>query len=304
MIMSVQIVGAQPAFEQIPTGMQVKVERGSIVQMVDFDLSGKASFVHANEDSLCITIDATNPSLREYSPTRRTCVKRENFSKEQIFVLIPFVWEGGNVDLAEALDTTGTWPTSAGRSFYYLDTRPLGILLTSKTWPESRLPIPVAYNRGASTTDISQAESDSVGAIINRLNLELGKSRTGKNFFKYGAFADLNPQGNLYEGIPLVVDSTDQIGASWNESRSSGFSLISGFVKMRIVSGLLHECGLTHELLHGLGAGHTQRWLSIMNNNPLNCGAINNKPTPKDILYTRLLHRVREVQLKYNAQYP
>lgn len=301
--LGVRIIGAEPMIERIPVGMRAKIERGSIVETVDFDQLGKASFIHANEDSLCITIDTVNSSSRLYYPSR-ACVKQRDFNKEQIFVLIPFIWNGDKVDLTEAFDTTGSWPTADPRSFYPWATTNLGIFYLMRTWPENKLPIPVAYNRGRSTTDITSAETDSIEGIVNRLNLELGKSRTGKDFFKFGNFADLNPQGNIFDGISIVVDSTSIYPGSFGVIRYSGYSSIAGNVVSKLKEGILHEGILKHELIHSLGAGHTQRWPSIMGTNPGFCGATHCfSPQPKDILYTRLLHRVHEIRLKYSAQY-
>jgi hypothetical protein len=299
---SVQIVGVQPTFEHLPPGMGGVVERSGGNEVVLFNQLGEASFVYANEDSLCITVDALNGSIREYHP-KRVCVRKANFNKKQTVVLTPLVWEGIKVDLVEVRDTAGTWPSAPGRSFYSWD----NVIAHDQfsqivTWSEEKLPIPVAYNRGLSTEDISEVTSDSIGKIIDELNNELGPSRTGKFFFKYGNFEDLNPQGNQYEGISLAIDDTTSSGFS--VKRSDAYTIISGLVTMRSLVILLHGGGLKHELMHGLGVGHTQRWLSIMNNNPGWCGPARCfSPTSKDKMYVRLLHRMREVSLKYNAEH-
>ena len=56
---------------------------------------------------------------------------------------------------------------------------------------------------------------------------------------------------------------------------------------------------VTHELLHALGIGHTERQESVMRVG----GSILGRASPEDVAYGRLLYAVREVRARAGAQF-
>jgi len=89
--------------------------------------------------------------------------------------------------------------------------------------------------------------------------------------------------------------------------RSSGKSLLQGEIRISSVAGLLNGNVLSHELGHSVGAGHTQAWFSLMNNNPgcmlPNFGGPCTSFEKMDVAHILLLYRVRELQEKYQTSF-
>ena len=130
-------------------------------------------------------------------------------------------------------------------------------------WPESALPIPVAFNRPGSSASISDADSialwNNIGAMHDAL---------GRQLYKPATLSDLgtpNDGGYITGAVLISIDNTLSPNAGYTNWRWDASELIFE-AKTRVGSpAALSSRGLmTHELLHAQGFHHTCAWPSVM----------------------------------------
>jgi hypothetical protein len=137
------------------------------------------------------------------------------------------------------------------------------LLAAPHLWRETALPIPVAFNRGGSSAEITDSDSIALWANISQMQDALGRQ-----LFTPATLSSLgtpDAQGYLTGAVLISIDNTLSPNAGYTNWSWDG----TGFVfdaKTRVGStGALASRGLvTHELLHALGFHHTCAWPSVM----------------------------------------
>ena len=134
---------------------------------------------------------------------------------------------------------------------------------TPQLWPETQLPVPVAFNRLASAGTITDADSVAVWATIGQMHDALGRK-----LFQPATLASLatpNDEGYTEGAVLISIDNALSPGAGYTNWRYDGAGSVFE-AKTRVGSeGALSLRGLmTHELLHALGFHHTCAWPSVM----------------------------------------
>jgi len=129
-------------------------------------------------------------------------------------------------------------------------------------WPEPEFPLPVAFNRQASTDSISVDDSIAVWVSLRQLEGDVGRT-----LFRPANLNDLPPPSNGFtpHAILISVDSTlsGYWGYAYWASDAAG-NLVTAKVLIIDREALHLSDLLAHELLHALGFHHTCAWPSVM----------------------------------------
>jgi hypothetical protein len=240
-----------------------------------------------------VVVTPTGRSAARYHPTALGRVPLAELARLDI-VLVPRRWRldvGSYAGTEIAID-----PGSAiarlrdGSRFWRFARRSDGGGLTRPVgWEPRRLPVPVALDvRGiAGAVDSAafwaaarQLERDWGGPLFVPVSPDEAR-RDGWN----GIAVDVEP------GIPaagyttISADGEGDIGNAEVAFKTRSYARDPGIV--------------THELLHALGIGHTERQESVMRVG----GSILGRASPEDVAYGRLLYAVREVRARAGAQF-
>lgn len=130
-------------------------------------------------------------------------------------------------------------------------------------WPESALPIPVAFNRPGSSADIAASDSVSFWANIAQMQFELGRQ-----LFKPATLSSLgtpDDQGYIVGAVLISIDNTLSPTAGYtNWNWDAGGTVFEAKTRIGSAAALASHGLVTHELLHALGFHHTCAWPSVM----------------------------------------
>ena len=134
---------------------------------------------------------------------------------------------------------------------------------TPELWPVTDLPVPVAFNRAASSGTITDADSIAVWQIIGKMQDDLGRA-----LFRPATLSSLvapNDSGYSFGAVLISIDNTLAPHAGYTNWFYDGQGNIYQ-ARTRVGSeSALSLAGLvTHELLHALGFHHTCAWPSVM----------------------------------------
>jgi hypothetical protein len=143
-------------------------------------------------------------------------------------------------------------------------------------WHESRLPIPIAFDRAASAASITAVDSTAFWDIARTLEADLGM--------------------RLFR--PAHIDDADAVGVEVRASTSEGHTFTSstgegdvnhGTLLFRAASTLRDPHVVTHELVHLLGFGHSVSWPTVA----VPRDGAESRLTPQDVAYMQLAIRLR-----------
>ncbi len=146
-------------------------------------------------------------------------------------------------------------------------------------WNPSRLPVPVAFRKGAG---VSLADSASFWAILQRLERDVG--------MKLFVPAILDPDDDPEDVIVIDVQQIPSDGLTFVTWSTHG-SLYDARVFLSSHATLHDERIVTHEMMHALGFGHTSAWYSVMNPGNGNQRGL----TVNDVAYVQLAIASRAV---------
>lgn len=130
-------------------------------------------------------------------------------------------------------------------------------------WPETALPIPVAFNRAASSADITASDSVTLWANIAQMQDALGRQ-----LFQPATLSALgtpDDAGFLSGAVLISIDNTLSPNAGYtNWNWDAGGTVFESRTRVGSAAALASRGLITHELLHALGFHHTCAWPTVM----------------------------------------
>jgi uncharacterized protein YjdB len=130
-------------------------------------------------------------------------------------------------------------------------------------WSEADLPVPLAFNRPASTGAITDADSVALWTVIRQMEADIGRS-----LFKPATLSDLTPpdaNGYSQKAVLVSIDNTLAGFAGYtNWIWDSSQNMLAAKSRILTSSFLSNRSLITHELLHALGFHHTCAWPTVM----------------------------------------
>ena len=253
-------------------------------------------------DTVEIRVEETGPAAGRFHPAT-AIVTGAAIGQVQRFVLLPRRWTiaatgspcrqaGQTVDIDVALAYTRS--VADPSSFYLrLPNAAAGWEYRAASVPAAAMPIPVAFDRAASTDPISAADSVGFWSAVNDLESSLCQN----------AFQPANRSAvSATRGVRVLLDRGLDVvargGPTMGESRGTT-SIISGVVVCRNASCLTSGTVPQHELLHVLGFGHTCAWPSLMR---AGCAG-EARLSAQDVAYFQVYYAARALQLATGAQH-
>jgi hypothetical protein len=219
--------------------------------------------------SVDLIVDAPPGVRRAFHPTMAQATPATAIAAVARPLVVP-----ESVTFTSATFGTRTLPFSAGAAFTAVcaDTANANcnsfypaswLSSTPQLWPETQLPIPVAFNRPASAGTITDADSVAVWATIGQMDDALGRQ-----LFQPATLASLaapNGDGYVAGAVLISIDNTLSPSAGYTNWRYNGEGSVFEAATRIGSEGALSVRGLmTHELLHALGFHHTCMWPSVM----------------------------------------
>ena len=130
-------------------------------------------------------------------------------------------------------------------------------------WPVTDLPVPVAFNRPASSGTVTDADSIAVWQIIGKMQDDLGRP-----LFRPASLASVaapNDSGFSFGAVLISIDNTLGASAGYTNWFYDGQgNIYQARTRVGSESALSRSGLITHELLHALGFHHTCAWPSVM----------------------------------------
>jgi hypothetical protein len=156
-------------------------------------------------------------------------------------------------------------------------------------WPESALPLPIAFNRARIREAITAEDSVAFWRVAAQMERDLGQRLFVPATLEDGAISrdivSVEIGSGVGEGHTFVT---------WNESGDA----YDGLVTFRRSSTLRSAHVVTHELLHLLGFGHAMSWPTV--SRPV--GGTEPRLTPEDVAYAQVAMRLRRLQRQAGAR--
>ena len=189
------------------------------------------------------------------------------------------------VSLDQAFARVCTDNTNANCNSYFPQVWKTGVPL----WSEAELPVPLAFNRIATTSPIGAADSTALWNVIKQMEADFGRP-----LFKPVNLADLPaPDANGYssKAVLVSVDATLTGFAGYtNWFWDGSLNMTSAKTRVTQVSLLGNRSLMSHELLHALGFHHTCAWPTVMGGYGCSSAA---GPTKADVAAFHLGYAVR-----------
>jgi hypothetical protein len=156
-------------------------------------------------------------------------------------------------------------------------------------WPESDLPLHIAFNRTRSTEPISADDSVQFWAIAQQFQRDLGTS----------VFVPADMRGDTTRAnlVPVEIGAQGTEGhtfVSWGQPGDAR----DGVLLFRQAATLRNTHVVTHELVHLLGFGHSSWWTTVAE--PV--GGREPRLTPEDVAYIQLAMKLRRLQQETGAR--
>jgi Big-like domain-containing protein len=280
---------------EVPTGLQVRFVSGNFADSVvvgsdgRFELRPPATYADTAE----LSIGAVDSRSRLYHPMVARLTARET-GPELRAVVVPTSWTirsgsyAGTTLYVSAEAALHRWRGAApfARSAAHEGRRTRRVV----GWAPEAFPLPVAFVRERSTSQISPSDSAAFWASVRRLEEQLGMT----------AFrpADTTALRNAWLGVEVVIDPRIPPAAvTWASWVPSG-DLNDARVAVRTAADFRNSALIAHEMLHALGFGHAIEWRSVMTRTP---SASVTALTAQDVAYVQLIHRVRAAQAAFAA---
>lgn len=144
----------------------------------------------------------------------------------------------------------------------------------------ARFPIAVAFRHGRGEP-LAAADSVAYWTILNQLEADMGM----RLFMPATIRPDADPVDVIVVGIKQSAGADGLTLITW----TSGGEVYDARVYVSARSSLSDPRIVTHEMMHALGFGHTDRWTSVMNSP----GGRIERLTPGDVAHAQLSFRSR-----------
>jgi hypothetical protein len=212
--------------------------------------------------------------------------------QEMTIALVPTRWriaEGSYAGQEVLIDAVAALRRpSSGTPFWRLS--PSGRApSTIVGWPETALPLRIAFNRERMRDTISAADSVEFWRIAGQMELDLGQ-----RLFVPATLAEGSAAPGLVSVGIGTASGDGHTFVTWNESGDA----YDGLVTFRTASMLRSAHVVTHELLHLIGFGHTTSWPTV--SRPV-AGTFP-RLTPEDVAYAQVAMRLRRLQRQNGAR--
>lgn len=311
--------GAQPAFQMVRgfvTTADRRPARG-LVARVKTSAGEQASEVNSDGSFLIIApmgegdvelvVDAADAAKRWYFPSW-VSLPVSRAGREQGFVLIPRAWqipsgryaeEWVEVDLDKAFERISPTRPDA----FYMWQIDGSVDATNRDRPRSwgleSLPISVAFNHDSSHARIEAVDSTGFWRVMDKL-----EDAFGLDMFKPTRYEDASENGEPKEGSLLIWVMEDMPGAvigigspDINESR-----VLRSTIQIRIRRWLRDQYLVGHEIMHGLGFGHTCAWPTTVPGPPCRGTIALDIPSQFDVAHVHLSLNVNALQRRTGAR--
>jgi hypothetical protein len=280
---------------EVPAGMQVRLLWAEFADSAVVGPDGRFEFrpPGAYAGTAELSIAAVDSRSRQYHPMLAHLTARETGPELRV-VVVPTSWTvrsgtyaGATLDVsAEAALRRWRGTAPFARSAAYAGRRTRRVV----GWAPEAFPLPVAFVRERSTSDISAADSAAFWASVRRLEEQLGMTA-----FRPADTMALR-DGRL--GVEVVIDPRIPPAAvTWASWVASG-DLNDARVAVRTRADFRNTALVAHEMLHALGFGHALEWRSVMTRT---ASASVAALTAQDVAYVQLIHRVRAAQSAFGA---
>ena len=284
--------------------LRVSASAGTVTESATVGASDAVTLVSGLRatDTVEIRVEETGPAPARFHPAVAVLTGTE-IRQVQRFVLIPRRWtitataspcryagQTVAIDLGLAYK-----PSVADPSSFYLRVPNAGDgwSYRAEAFPASVMPIPVAFDRTASTDAISA--SDSAGFWSAVADLE---SSVCQNVFQPAMSSAVSAARGVRVVLDRDLDATARGGPTMGEHRGAT-AFISGVIICRNAACLTSGTVPQHELLHVLGFGHTCAWPSVMR---AGCAG-ETRPSAHDVAYFQVYYAARALQLSARAQH-
>jgi len=152
-------------------------------------------------------------------------------------------------------------------------------------WRSTRYPVPVAFRHGGSAGAISPADSEAFWNVLDQMIADFGMQ-----LFRPATIdRDADPDDVIVVDIRPMPEKVGFTRTSWSPLGEL-FDVRVTFREAR----LLHDAHVvSHEMMHGLGFGHTASWPSVVSSSVT---SFPRRLSPEDVAYAEAAMRSRERQ--------
>ncbi len=165
-------------------------------------------------------------------------------------------------------------------SAHYLRTVNVASQLRIVGWNPARLPIAVAFRHGRGEA-ITPADSVAYWEILGQMEADIG--------MRLFTPATIAPTDDPVDVIVVAIKPSAGADGVTLITWTSGGEVYDARVFLRARSSLSDARVVTHEMMHSLGYGHTDKWASVMNSP----GGRIDRLTPGDVAHALLSFRSR-----------
>jgi hypothetical protein len=291
-------------------GLQVRIAARALLDSVSVDASGQFGYTlpdHFAGETLELLIDARRGQERRYHPALIRLDRRDRHRPQGV-ILIPQRWtlaSGRYAGTAVEISLERAFLPTCARcaSFFRHHTAASGTgAAYVPTWSEHSFPLRVAFDRARSDQLVTARDSLVFWNVARELEEVFGRP-----LFRAAAYEETRPVDD--EG-PNDVVLVWIVSSLRNPGRGSvgyyGPEIITGMLSLRSTALLADRDGpslVIHELLHALGFGHTCGWRSVLADTTRCPGQRSPLPTPEDVAYIELAHRVSELARESGARW-
>ncbi len=292
----VQVYGASPQGYDNVSGFKVIMSSGSWGDSLLLDNSGlghiSAPISVRNKMGNFLDVVVISPN-NSYYRSEASIPRLTALTTKITFVSIPKKWviqaglfSGIEVDIQIA-ETQVAWD-----SFLFIPN-----LQSGGIWKD--FPIPLAFDRRSWPDSISASDSS---AFWNGGVADLEAS-FGIDLFRPAMITELAPDRGF---LATINPSQSKTGFGAAQLVDGDLYFDFGGISLIGTLALRNSTIIQHELIHGLGFGHSCGWLTVMfgcpAGSPYNYN-ISQTTTKKDVAYIQLFQQVRRIQMENGATF-